>query len=112
MEEIKIKSKIWLENKEGILISEGRVQLLKFVQQTGSLNKAAKEMSISYQKAWKLLDTKPASPNFRLIETKIGGSKGGGTIVTPYGKLLLDTYEAINKECWEFLDNQLKKHKL
>ncbi|HWR94591.1 MAG TPA: hypothetical protein VN192_05280 [Flavobacterium sp.] len=110
MNNLKIKSKIWFENQDGILISEGRVQLLKLIEQTGSLNKAAKEMSISYQKAWKLLDTSCKSPEYRLIETKIGGAKGGGTVITPYGKFLVETYDSINKACWIFLDNQLKKH--
>lgn len=110
MNNLKIKSKIWFENQDGILISEGRVQLLKLIEQTGSLNKAAKEMSISYQKAWKLLDTSCKSPEYRLIETKIGGAKGGGTVITPYGKFLVETYDSINKACWTFLDNQLKKH--
>ncbi len=39
---MKIKSKIWIESEEGVLISEGRVQLLKLIDETGSLNKAAK----------------------------------------------------------------------
>jgi len=112
MENLKIKSKIWIENQEGVLISEGRVQLLKMIEATGSLNKASKAMNISYQKAWKLVDAANKSTNNRLIETKIGGTKGGGTVLTPYGKKLIAAYESINKECWLFLDNELKKHSL
>ena len=99
---MKIKSKIWIETNDRILISEGRVQLLKLIEETGSLNKAAKVMNLSYQKAAK-------SP---LIETQVGGNKGGGTVLTPYGKSLIDSFEAINVACWEFLDEQLKKHSL
>ena len=112
MNSLKIKSKIWFENQDGILISEGRVELLKTIERTGSLNKAAKEMNISYQKAWKLLDTAGKSTEYKLIETKTGGSKGGGTIVTPYGKFLINAFDEINKETWGFLDNQLKKYSL
>ena len=112
MENLRIKSKIWIENHDGVLISEGRVQLLKTIEQTGSLNKAAKTMNISYQKAWKLLDVTNKSSNNRLIETKIGGSKGGGTTLTLYGKNLIEAYDAINKNCWEFLDMEIKKYSL
>ncbi|NRS88807.1 molybdate transport system regulatory protein [Flavobacterium sp. 7E] len=109
---MKIKSKIWIETEEGILISEGRVQLLKLIAETGSLNKAAKAMNLSYQKAWKLVDVSNKAASSPLIETQVGGSKGGGTILTPYGESLITSFESINAACWEFLDEQLKKHSL
>lgn len=109
---MKIKSKIWIETEDGIIISEGRIQLLKLIESTGSLNKAAKEMNISYQKAWKLVDASNKAAKEPLIATQIGGNKGGGTVLTPYGKLLIDSFEKINKACWEFLDVELKKHPL
>jgi molybdate transport system regulatory protein len=109
---LKIKSKIWIETEEGIIISEGRIQLLKLIEETGSLNKAAKAMNISYQKAWKLVDASNKASKEPLISTQIGGNKGGGTVLTPYGKLLIESFEAINFSCWEFLDAELKKHAL
>jgi molybdate transport system regulatory protein len=109
---MKIKSKIWIESEQGVLISEGRVQLLKLIEETGSLNKAAKEMNISYQKAWKLVDESNKAASSPLIATQIGGSNGGGTVLTPYGKSLITSFEIINRACWDFLDEQLKKHNL
>jgi molybdate transport system regulatory protein len=109
---LKIRSKIWIETDEGIIISEGRIQLLKLIEATGSLNKAAKEMNISYQKAWKLVDASNKASKEPLVATQIGGNKGGGTVITPYGKLLIESFEKINKECWNFLDMQLEKHSL
>jgi molybdate transport system regulatory protein len=109
---LRIKSKIWLETEEGIIISEGRIQLLKLIETTGSLNKAAKEMNISYQKAWKMVDASNKASKEPLVATQIGGNKGGGTVLTPYGKLLIESFEAINSSCWEFLDTEFKKHAL
>lgn len=109
---MKIKSKIWIETDEGIIISEGRIKLLKLIESTGSLNKASKEMNISYQKAWKLVDASNKASKMPLIETQVGGNKGGGTVLTPYGKSLIASFEKINKECWDFLDLQLDKYSL
>lgn len=109
---MKIKSKIWIETEEGIVISEGRIQLLKLIEATGSLNKAAKAMNISYQKAWKLLDASNKASKEPLVATQIGGNKGGGTILTPYGKSLIESFEKINIACWGFLDQQLEKYSL
>lgn len=109
---MKIKSKIWIASEQGILISEGRVQLLKLIDETGSLNKAAKAMNLSYQKAWKLVDESNKVAKSPLITTQIGGSKGGGTVLTPYGKSVIASFESINRACWDFLDEQIKKHNL
>lgn len=109
---MKIKSKIWIESNNGILLSEGRLQLLKMIDETGSLNKASKALNISYQKAWRLIDEVSKASKNTIIETKIGGAKGGGTSLTPYGKSLISIYETINKDCWAFLDEQLIKHSL
>lgn len=109
---MKIKSKIWIETEEGVLISEGRVQLLKWIESTGSLNKAAKAMDLSYQKARKLVDASNKAAKFPLIETQVGGNKGGGTVLTPYGQSVIAAFETINADCWKFLDTEFKKYKL
>lgn len=109
---MKIKSKIWIETDEGILISEGRVKLLKLITETGSLNKAAKAMELSYQKAWKLIDASNKAAKHPLIETQVGGNKGGGTVLTPYGQTLIDAFDKINSNCWTYLDSEFKKYDL
>lgn len=109
---MKIKSKIWIETEEGILISEGRVQLLKLVRETGSLNKAAKAMDLSYKKAWRLIDDSNKVAKKPLIETQVGGNNGGGTVLTPYGESIVALFEKINKDCWEFLDIEFGKYSL
>ena len=103
---MKIKSKIWIEANNGILLSEGRVQLLKKIDETGSLNKASKALNLSYQKAWRLLDEVSKTAKEPVIESKIGGAKGGGTSLTPYGKSLIDIFDTINKDCWKFSHGQ------
>lgn len=110
--EYKIKSRIWIETDGHILLGEGRVNLLKAIEQTGSLTKAAKSLGMSYKKAWALIDaintraTKPA------IVTNVGGKGGGGAKITPYGKSLVKVFDTINENCWAFLDEQIKKSKL
>lgn len=109
---LRIKSKIWIETEEGIVVSEGRIQLLKKIDETGSLNKAAKAMNISYQKAWKMVDAANKASREPLIARHVGGNNGGGSVLTPYGKMLIASFEKINIACWEFLDEQLKDHDL
>ena len=105
----KIKSRIWIENEDNVLLGEGRVRLLKAIEETGSLSKAAKSLNLSYKKAWRLMDSVNKSAKQPVTINSIGGKGGGGTILTDYGKSLITAFDTINKNCWNFLDNQLKQ---
>ncbi len=105
----KIKSRIWIEADGNILLGEGRVDLLKAIENTGSLSKAAKSLNMSYKKAWSLIDAVNKRAEKPVISTKIGGKGGGGAQLTSYGKSLVKAFEIINENCWEFLDEQITK---
>lgn len=106
---IKIKSRVWIENQEGIFLGEGRINLLKAIQQFGSINKAANSMGMSYQKAWKLVQSMNSSSSESLVIKTSGGKGGGGTILTEKGEKAILFYEKINRSCQQFLDKELKK---
>ncbi|WP_298474820.1 winged helix-turn-helix domain-containing protein [uncultured Maribacter sp.] len=103
----KIKSRIWIEVGGKVLLGEGRVQLLKAIDATGSLSKAAKSLSMSYKKAWELLDAINKAGAALVVIKSTGGKNGGGTVITPYGKELITAYDSVNKNCWEYLDTQI-----
>ena len=105
----KIKSRIWIESENNVLLGEGRVHLLKAIGETGSLSKAAKSINISYKKAWGMLDSINKSAKMPVTINSTGGKGGGGAVLTAYGKSLIQVFDEINKNCWEFLDNQLEK---
>lgn len=105
----KIKSRIWIEVDDNVLLGEGRVHLLKAIEKTGSLSKAAKSLKMSYKKAWTLVDAVNKSAEKPFIITSIGGKNGGGAELTAYGKSMIVIFEDINRDCWNYLDNQVHK---
>jgi molybdate transport system regulatory protein len=105
----KIKSRIWIESENNVFLGEGRIALLKAINETGSLSKAAKSLKLSYKKAWHLLDAVNKSAKEPVTTKIIGGVNGGGTRLTEYGKSVILVFEDINKSCWRFLDEQLHK---
>jgi len=107
----KIKSRIWIESKNKVFLGEGRVQLLKAIDETGSLSKAAKSLKISYKKAWNLIDSVNKSAKKPVTINTVGGKGGGGAELTEYGKFLVKAFDEVNKNCWAFLDKQLEKIK-
>ncbi|GAA4884757.1 winged helix-turn-helix domain-containing protein [Flaviramulus aquimarinus] len=108
----KIKSRIWIESDDNVLLGEGRVTLLKAIDKMGSLSKAAKSLNISYKKAWQLLDSVNKSAKKPVTINTIGGKGGGGAELTEYGKSLVKAFDEINRNCWAFLDKQLEKIEL
>ena len=107
----KIKSRIWIEADDSILLGEGRVRLLKAIDEEGSLSKAAKSLGMSYKKAWSLIDAVNKRAEKPVTTSSIGGKGGGGAELTDYGKSLVGAFETINENCWEFLDEQIKNTK-
>jgi molybdate transport system regulatory protein len=107
----KIKSRIWIEQDGEEFLGEGKIQLLKAIEETGSLSKAAKSIPISYKKAWHLIDAVNKSSKKPVTINSVGGKGGGGCELTPYGKSIIVVFDEINKKCWEFLDVQLEKIK-
>lgn len=107
----KIKSRIWIELEGKEFLGEGKVQLLKAIDQTGSLSKAARSLGIPYKKAWHLIDSVNKTAKKPVTLNSIGGKGGGGTRLTAYGRSLVNAFEEMNRECWDFLEIKLDKIK-
>jgi molybdate transport system regulatory protein len=77
--------------------------LLKAVQDTGSINRAARTAGLSYKGAWLMLETACNLANEPLLETATGGSGGGGTRLTAAAQGLLQAWQTLQTEHREFL---------
>ena len=94
---MKVAYKIWLDN-DGKAFGRGPVELLKRVETTKSLNKAASQMGMSYSKAWRIIGTMEKRLGFVLLERTTGGLAGGGSKVTPQARDLMQRYEQFEKD--------------
>lgn len=73
-------------------IGSGKADLLDAIQRAGSISAAAREMGMSYRRAWDLVDTMNRCFAHPLVETATGGSHGGGAQVTEFGLEVLRRY--------------------
>src|SRR5436190_23585764 len=69
-----------------IALGPGRVDLLEFIRETGSLRAAAERMGISYMRAWQLVKYTNRCFNTPLVEVVRGGKTGGGAKLTKTGQ--------------------------
>src|SRR5512133_127853 len=106
---MKIAYRVWLDN-DGKAFGEGPYRVLKQIEKAGSLHQAAMDLNISYRKAWMVLQAAEEKLGFPLIERKIGGLSGGGSLITPSGKEFMKKYEKFRKEVEEVLEKTFRKH--
>lgn len=75
-------------------LGPGKVRLLELVAETGSISAAARAMRMSYRRAWLLVDAVNTAFRTPAVQTREGGSGGGGAILTPFGADLVRRYRA------------------
>ena len=89
--------------ESGLRINPRLIELLRVVEETGSLNTAVKELGLSYSHTWNTLYKVNCLLNAPLIITKRGGKGGGEAHLTPSGQSLVRQYEKLRKDFEEFL---------
>ena len=82
---MRLRYKVWLDYG-GRAFGDGPARLLDEMQRTGSLRKAAAELGMSYNKAWRIIHAAEQRLNFSLLDRSVGGSLGGGLHLTPQAK--------------------------
>ena len=70
----------------------GKARLVGLIDSTGSISAAAREMGMSYRRAWQLVEAINASFNQPVVITAVGGKRGGGAMVTDFGRRMVAAY--------------------
>ncbi len=93
----------------------GKAELLEYVAATGSIRTAAREMNMSYQRAWTLVREMNRLFRDPLVIVVRGGGTGGGALLTPLGRDVLDRYARMEENCraatqadWQALQSILR----
>ena len=76
-------------------VGVGKVELLEGIARTGSLSQAAREMRMSYRRAWLLLEDLNLSFDHPVAQAQVGGRGGGGVVLTSFGTRLVAGYRQL-----------------
>jgi molybdate transport system regulatory protein len=76
-------------------VGVGKIELLEGIARTGSLSQAAREMRMSYRRAWLLLDDMNLSFDHPVAHASVGGRGGGGVVLTSFGSGLVAGYRRL-----------------
>ena len=98
--------RLWVEGPADRFLGIGRLELLERIQATGSISKAAKEMGMSYKKAWDLVSSMNAQARQPLVGAQAGGAHGGGATLTEAGAAVVAEFRAMQARFAQFLADE------
>lgn len=87
----------------------GKAALVAAIATTGSISAAARAMGMSYRRAWQLVEALNASFTEPVVLTAVGGKRGGGAVVTPFGRRILAQYHVMEGKATAAIAADLKQ---
>jgi molybdate transport system regulatory protein len=97
----RIRPRIRVLRREDIVIGPGKADLLEAIGRTSKLRDAAKELGMSYMRAWSLVRTMNRSFRHPLVKAERGGAHHGRALLTPTGRAVLALYREMESSSLE-----------
>lgn len=94
---IEVVANISIKQDGIIFLNPSKTALLIEIKKCGSLNAAAKNLNISYQHAWNLINEMNRTAPEPLVIKQRGGINGGGAAISEYGMKILEEYQLIGR---------------
>lgn len=88
-------------------LGPGKIALLEHIARHGSISAAAREMAMSYRRAWLLVEAMNQAFREPVVAAVSGGKRGGGAVVTDFGLELLARYRAIEAKAARAVASEL-----
>ena len=106
--EYKVSGSLWIEGNGTRFWGPGPVELLEHIEATGSINQAAKQMGMSYKKAWEIVNRLNAMTTSPLVITATGGEKGGGSSISTEARQMITYHHLLRERFQAFLEQETK----
>jgi molybdate transport system regulatory protein len=91
---VKMRIRIYAGDR---MLGPGKMELLSHIGETGSLSAAAKQMGMSYTRAWTLAKELNRDRSRPMVEMTRGGASGGTAKVTRFGRKILTLYQNMER---------------
>jgi molybdate transport system regulatory protein len=99
LHDIVLQHKMWLEteDRQGIL-GDGKWQILKAVEDEGSLTAACQKLGLTYRRTWGDLKKIELQLGFPLLNKSRGGKEGGMSELSEQGKAVVEAFDKFHKD--------------
>ena len=99
------RAKLWLELDGRYVFGRGISEILKAIQQTGSIKAAARELDKSYRYIWAKLKQTEQALGLRLVQARVGGQGARRSELTPLAQSLVSEFDALRDELFEIVEH-------
>ncbi len=103
-----LRPQIRIMFRKAIAMGPGKADLLRAIDETGSISAAARQMEMSYRRAWLLVDTMNQAFKSPVVVTLTGGKAGGGAAVTEFGREVLQRYSDMEEKASASVARELR----
>ena len=79
-------------------VGPGKICLLEAIRDAGSLSEGARNIGMSYRRAWLLVESLKQSFREPVTVASKGGKDGGGMLVTEFGDALIKHYRELERD--------------
>ena len=94
----RLKIKLQVYCGEEIAMGPGKADLLAAIDRTGSISAAARDLGMSYRRAWLLVEELNGSFQSALVAADKGGAHGGGARLTELGARVLKHFRSMERK--------------
>jgi molybdate transport system substrate-binding protein len=84
--------------------------LLEGIDRWRSISAAARQMGMSYRRAWLLVQSMNEAAGEPLVEAAVGGSHGGGARLTTRGRQTAELFRGVQQQLLQFAASALPTH--
>lgn len=97
LSDIRLHYKIWMSDaRESGILGDGKWQMLKLIDEKGSLKAACDELGYTYRRTWGNLKKIEKFFGFPLLEKHRGGTDGGSMQLTEEGRRLVKAFDVFH----------------
>src|ERR1035441_3047482 len=79
-------------------VGRGKICLLEALRVAGSVSQGARNIGMSYRRAWLLVESLKQSFREPVTVASTGGKDGGGMLVTEFGDALIKNYRELERD--------------
>ncbi len=107
---MQIKVKVWIEDDEkNLIFGGGKTEVLEYIDRTGSISDAAKEVGMNYKKAWNHIKILEKFIEDDLVMTFKGRGENSGTTLTPKAREVIQTYKILQHDIKKYSQERFKE---
>src|SRR6202034_4046211 len=88
-------------------VGPGKISLLEAIRDSGSLSQGARNIGMSYRRAWLLVESLNESFREPVTVASTGGKHGGGMLVTEFGDALIKNYRDLERDFARLAERRL-----